>query len=118
MSNVNKVIILGRLGKDPETNNGVTKFSVATSEKWTDKSGEKKEKTEWHNIATFGKLAEICSKYLSKGRIVYVEGKLSTSKYEKNGQTMYSTAIIAETVQFIGGSTDSESNESNDSIPF
>lgn len=114
MANINKVILLGRLGKDPETNNGITKFSIATSEKWNDKSGQKQERTEWHNITTFGKLAEICQKYLAKGRIVYVEGKLSTSKYEKNGQTMYSTGIIAETVQFIGGSNDDDGG----SIPF
>mgnify|MGYP000532950017 CR=1 FL=1 len=108
MSGVNKVIILGRLGKDPETKqldsgSQVCNFSVATSESYTDKAGKKVEKTEWTNIVAFGKLADICAKYLTKGREVYVEGKLQTDSYLKNDETRYSTKVLASAVQFIGG---------------
>lgn len=109
MSGVNKVIILGRLGKDPETNSGAVKFSIATSEKFQDRSGQNQEKTEWHNIVAFGKLGEICQKYLEKGRMVYVEGKLNTTSYDKNGVKTYSTQIIASTVQFLGGASSDDS---------
>lgn len=107
MSGVNKVIIVGRLGADPEmkaTSQGsnICRFTVATSEAWTGKDGQKTEKTEWHRIVAFGKLAEICGKYLAKGRQVYLEGRLETSSYEKNGVKMYSTAIIANTLEFLG----------------
>ena len=106
---VNKVIILGRLGQDPElkyTPGGaaVCNFSLATSENWTDKSGEKQERTEWHRIVVWGKLAELCNQYLSKGRQAFVEGKLQTRSWEdNNGQKRYTTEISATTVQFIGG---------------
>jgi single-strand DNA-binding protein len=108
---VNKVIILGRLGQDPElkytpTGTAVCNFSVATSESWTDKnSGQKQEKTEWHRIVVWGKLAELCNQYLSKGRQAFVEGKLQTRSWEdKNGGgKKYTTEILADTVQFIGG---------------
>ena len=109
MAGINKVIIIGRLGNDPEiryTPSGaaVAKFSVATSEEWKDKtSGEKKERTEWHRVTAFGKLGEICGEYLSKGRQVFVEGRLQTSSYEdKEGVKRYSTDIIASDVQFLG----------------
>jgi single-strand DNA-binding protein len=107
MSGVNKVIIIGRLGQDPEMkaiSQGatVTRLNVATSENWTDKNGQKQERTEWHRITVWGKLAEICGKYLAKGRQVYVEGRLQTNSYEKNGVKMYSTEIVASTVQFLG----------------
>jgi single-strand DNA-binding protein len=108
MAGINKVIIVGRLGKDPEirytpSGSAVANFSVATSEEWKDKnSGEKKERTEWHRIVAFDKLGEICGKYLSKGRQVYVEGKLQTSSYEKEGVKRYSTDIIASNVEFLG----------------
>lgn len=97
---LNKVMLIGRLGKDPEiryTPGGdmVVNFSMATDESWTDKSGAKQEKTEWHRVTVFGKLAEICGKYLVKGKLIYIEGKLSTSSYEKNGEKRYSTGIIA-----------------------
>ncbi len=113
MAGVNKVIIVGNLGRDPEikyTQQGlaIVTLAVATSESWTDKqSGQKQEKTEWHRITVFGKLGENCERYLSKGRQVYVEGRLQTSTYEKEGQTHYSTQIIASTVQFLGGKKDS-----------
>lgn len=108
MSGINKVIIVGRLGKDPETrylNDGraVTNFSVATSDEWKDKNtGEKKEKTEWHRIVVFGPLAATCGKYLSKGRQVYIEGKLQTRTWDKDGVKQYSTEIVANDVQFLG----------------
>jgi len=108
MSGVNKCIIIGHMGQDPESRQAgataVTNFSVATSEQWTDKgTGEKKDRVEWHKIVTFGKTAENCAKYLAKGRQVFVEGKLQTSSYEKDGQTHYATKIVADTVQFLGG---------------
>lgn len=107
MSGVNKVLIVGRLGADPEiryTQQGVavTNFNVATSETWMDKSGEKQEKTEWHRIVVWGKMAETCSQYLSKGRQVYVEGRLQTRQWEdKDGQKRFTTEIVAQTVQFL-----------------
>ena len=107
MSSVNKVIIIGNLGKEPERRyfqdgTAVCNFSVATSEKWTDKaSGEKKEKTEWHRVTAFRKLAEICIQYLRKGSKVYIEGKLQTRSYEKDGQTLYVTEIIADNMTML-----------------
>lgn len=107
---VNKVIILGRLGQDPElkyTPSGaaVCNFSLATSETWNDKnSGQKQEKTEWHRVVVWGKLAELCNQYLAKGRQAFVEGKLQTRAWDdKSGQKRYTTEINATTVQFIGG---------------
>ena len=117
MAGVNKVIIIGNLGRDPEIRYSqqgkpIVNFSVATSEEWTDKnSGQKQEHTEWHRIVVFGKQAESCEKYLSKGRQVYVEGKLKTSTYEKDGQTHYSTDVVANTVQFLGGKSESQGNQ-------
>jgi single-strand DNA-binding protein len=114
MAGVNKVILVGRLGRDPEvsyTASGmaVAKFSLATSEERKDKTtGEKKERTEWHRITAFGKLGEICGEYLAKGRQVYVEGRLQTSSYEKDGVTRYSTDIIASEMQMLGGRGDGE----------
>lgn len=113
---VNKVILIGNLGADPETrhfaNGGsVTNVTVATSESWKDKqSGEKQERTEWHRVAFFGRLAEIAAEYLRKGSKVYIEGKLQTSKYEKDGQTHYSTQIVANEMQMLDsrGSGDGE----------
>ncbi|MBC7742367.1 MAG: single-stranded DNA-binding protein [Bdellovibrionaceae bacterium] len=107
MSGVNKVIIVGRLGQDPEmkaVGQGatVTRLNVATSENWMGKDGQKQERTEWHRIVVWGKLAEICGKYLAKGRQVYVEGRLQTRSWEDNGQKKYSTEIVANTVQFLG----------------
>ena len=106
MRGVNKVILIGTLGKDPETKyfqdgTAVCNFSVATSESWKDKQGQRQEKTEWHRVTVFRKLAEICGQYLSKGSKVYLEGKLQTRSYEKNGQTLYVTEIVAEEVQFL-----------------
>jgi single-strand DNA-binding protein len=107
VSGVNKVIIVGNLGKDPEVKavgqTTVANFSLATSESYTDKSGQKQEKTEWHKIVAWGKLAELAGQYLKKGRQVYVEGKLQTREYEKDGQKRYSTEIVASSVTFLGG---------------
>ena len=121
MSGVNKVIVLGRLGQDPElkyTPNGaaVCNFTVATSESWNDKnSGQKQEKTEWHRIVVWGKLAELCNQYLTKGRQAYVEGKLQTRSWEdKDGNKRYTTEIVASTVQFIGGGSNGGSSSSSD----
>lgn len=109
---VNKVIIMGRLGADPElktlsSGQAVANFTLATSENWVDKEGQKQEKTEWHRIVVWGKLAEICRQYLSKGRQAFVEGKLQTRSWEdQQGQKRYTTEIVASNVQFIGGAGD------------
>ena len=106
MAGLNKCMIIGNLGRDVElkySQNGtaVGRMAVATSDSWTDAQGQKQEKTEWHNVTVFQKLAENCEKYLKKGSKVYVEGKLQTDSYEKEGQTHYSTKIIANVVQFL-----------------
>lgn len=106
---VNKVTLLGRLGANPEmrtTNTGmsVANFTLATSENWTDKGGQRQERTEWHRIVVWGKLAELCGQYLSKGRQVYLEGKLQTRQWDdKEGNKRYTTEVVGSTVQFLGG---------------
>jgi single-strand DNA-binding protein len=106
---INKVILVGNLGKDPEvrylpSGGAVTNVTIATSEQWKDKtSGEKKEATEWHRVVFFGKLAEIAGEYLKKGSQVYVEGRLQTREWEKDGVKRYSTEIIASEMQMLGG---------------
>jgi single-strand DNA-binding protein len=108
MASVNKVIIIGNLGRDPETRympegGAITNISVATTEKWKDKNGEMQEKTEWHRVAFFGKLAEIAGEYLKKGSQVYVEGRLQTRKWQdKDGQDKYMTEIVANQMQMLG----------------
>lgn len=105
---VNKVILVGRLGQNPEvryTPSGaaVANFSVATNESWMDKNGQKQEKTEWHKVVVWGKLAELCKQYLAKGRQVYIEGRLQTRQWQDQaGQTKYTTEVQAQTVQFLG----------------
>jgi len=109
MASVNKVILIGNLGADPETRylpsgDAVTNIRVATTEKWKDKNGEQQEHTEWHRVAFFGRLAEIAGEYLKKGSPVYVEGRLQTRKWQdKDGQDRYSTEIRAERMQLLGG---------------
>ena len=109
MSGVNKVIVLGRLGADPEVKTiaggqTVARLSVATSESWNDREGKKQERTEWHRVVVWAKLAELCGKYLSKGRQVYIEGRLQTRSWEdQQGQKRYSTEIVANAVQFLSG---------------
>src|SRR4249919_49332 len=106
---VNKVILVGTLGKDPEvrysqSGTTLTSVSVATNESWKDKNGEKQERTEWHRVKFFGKLAEIAGEYLKKGGQVYIEGSLRTEKYtDKAGVEKYSTDIIASEMQMLGG---------------
>jgi single-strand DNA-binding protein len=105
---INKVILVGRLGKDPEIRStaggtSVVKFTVATDEKFTDKSGEKQERTEWHNIVAWGKLGEICGQYLKKGKLVYIEGSIRTDSWDdkESGQKKYRTEIIANTMKML-----------------
>jgi len=118
---VNKVILVGRLGKDPETRYtpsgaAVTNISIATSEQWKDKNtGEKQEKTEWHNIVFFGKLAEIAGEYLKKGSECYVEGSLTTEKWQdKSGNDRYTTKIKAYEMQLLGSKSDNNSGFQGD----
>ncbi|MFM8465842.1 MAG: single-stranded DNA-binding protein [Burkholderiaceae bacterium] len=109
MASVNKVIIVGNLGRDPETRympsgDAITNIAVATTDKWKDKAtGEQKEATEWHRISFFGRLAEVAGQYLKKGSQVYIEGKLRTRKYtDKDGVENYSTEIVADVMQMLG----------------
>ena len=108
MASVNKVILIGNLGRDPETRYmpdgaAITNISVATTDTWKDKQGEKQEKTEWHRVAFFGRLAEIAGEYLKKGSQVYVEGRLQTRKWQdKDGQDRYTTEIVADRMQMLG----------------
>ena len=137
MNGINKAIIVGRLGSDPETRHmpsgeAVTNLSIATSESWKDKqTGEKKEKTEWHRVAAFGRLAEIMAEWLKKGSLIYIEGKIRTRKWQdKDGADRYSTEIIADQMQMLGGGKESpqkpaskpekvqEPEQFDDEIPF
>lgn len=134
MSGVNKVVLIGRLGKDPvirQMPNGgaVANFTIATSEKWKDKNtGEQKEATEWHNIVFYKRLAEICGEYLRKGSNVYIEGSLKTRKWQdKDGQDRYTTEINGKELQMLDGKTNGGNSNSptnsgepffDDDIPF
>lgn len=105
---VNKVILIGNLGQDPAvaftaTGKAVAKFSLATSEKWTDADGNKQQKTVWHNIVVWGKQAEACGQYLAKGRQVFIEGRIDNRSYEKDGQKRYISEVVATDVRFLGG---------------
>lgn len=131
---VNKVILVGRLGKDVElryTSNGnaVANFSLATSDSWTDKEGKKQEKTEWHNIVAWGKTGENCAQYTSKGSQVYLEGSIHTRSYDdKSGNKRYVTEVVAQRVQFLGSkkqdegagqeSGGSQAPDDDDRIPY
>jgi len=116
MASVNKAILIGNLGADPETRftqggQAVSNFRIATSEKWSGKDGQQKESTEWHRIVTFGKLAETCRDYLSKGRQVYVEGRIQTRQWDdRDGNKRYTTEVVAQTVRFLGQRSDRDSN--------
>lgn len=124
-SGVNKVLLIGRLGGDPEvrytTNGGaVANFNLATNENWTDKNGQKQERTEWHRVVVWGKMAELCGQYLSKGRQAYVEGRLQTREWnDKDGNKRYTTEIVAQNIQFLGGQGEraSSASMSNDFAP-
>jgi len=115
MASVNRVILVGRLGKDPEIRStpggtSVAKFTIATDEKFTDRQGEKQERTEWHNIVAWGKLAEICGQYLRKGKLVFIEGSIRTDSWEdkESGQKKYRTEIIAQNMQMLDRRGDEE----------
>jgi single-strand DNA-binding protein len=117
MAGINKAIIIGNLGADPEvryTQGGqaVASFNLATSETYTDKAGERQEKTEWHRIVAWGKLAELCGEYLKKGRQAYIEGRLQTRQWDdKDGNKRYTTEIVANVVQFLGGRAEGGASE-------
>ncbi len=108
MGSVNKVILIGNLGKDPEirhTASGapVANFSIATNEAWNNKDGQREERTEWHRVVAFGKLADICGQYLKKGKQVYIEGRLQTRSWEdRDGNKRYTTEIVASTMKMLG----------------
>lgn len=106
MPTLNRVQLIGRLGKDPEgkftpTGKKVAHFSLAVSNRWKDKSGETKESTEWVNIEAWGRLGEVCQEYLKKGSLIYLEGRLKTDKYEDKGETKYFTKIVAQSLEFL-----------------
>jgi single-strand DNA-binding protein len=117
---INKATLIGRLGNDPEIKyfqdgTAYANMSVATSEKWKDRNtGEMKEHTEWHRITVRGKNAENCGQYLHKGSLVYIEGKLKTRQWEKDGQTHYTTEVLAIWVEFLGGGKDQGGGQRND----
>jgi single-strand DNA-binding protein len=107
---VNKVILVGNLGRDPEvratpSGQSVCNFSLATTERFTDRAGQQRDQTEWHNVVVWGKQADLCGQYLKKGRQVYVEGRLTTRQYEAKDGTgkRYRTEVVAQRVQFLGG---------------
>lgn len=121
MASVNKVTIIGNLGKDPElkfmpNGDAVCNFSVATTDTWKDKDGAKQERTEWHNIVMYRKVAEIAGEYLKQGSSVYLEGRLQTRKWQtKEGQDRYTTEIVADSMQMLGKKSDSEQGNGNES---
>lgn len=123
MASVNKVILVGNLGKDPEvrympSGDAITNITMATTDSWKDKNGEKQEKTEWHRVAFFGKLAEIAGEYLKKGSQVYVEGRLQTRKWQdKEGHDRYTTEIIADRMQMLGSRSGGGNYEVQDKAP-
>lgn len=121
---VNKVILVGNLGQNPElkytpSGQAVCNLSIATNESWTGKDGQKQEKTEWHRLVLFGKLAELAGQYLQKGRQVYIEGKLQTRSWQdKDGQTRYTTEIVGQTMQFLGGSPNAGNQSRNSNTEY
>ena len=123
MAGVNKAILIGRLGADPEvryTNTGtpVATFNMATSFNFTNKNGERTDKTEWHRIVAFGKLGEICGEYLAKGKQVYIEGRLQTREWEdREGNKRRTTEIVAQSMQMLGSASDQVRTEAGVSTP-
>jgi single-strand DNA-binding protein len=120
MASVNKVILVGNLGSDPEVRytqggSAVANFNLATNEAWTGKDGNKEERTEWHRIVCWNKTAELCAEYLSKGRSVYLEGRLQTREWEdKEGHKRFTTEIVAQTVKFLGGRNEAGGKETRE----
>ena len=123
MASVNRVTLIGNLGRDPELRytkdgQGVANFTVATNERWRDKQGSTQERTEWHRIVVWGKQGENCAQYLQKGRSVYVEGRLQTRDWEdKDGNKRQTTEIVAQSVQFLGGRGEGAPRGSSESSP-
>src|SRR5216110_1532381 len=121
---VNKVILIGNLGRDPEvrytpSGQAVANFTVATNEAWTDKAGQKQERTEWHRIVVWGKLAELCGEYLNKGRQVYVEGRLQTREWtNKEGAKQFTTEVVANQVVFLSGGERGQGRSSSRPAPM
>ena len=123
MSGVNRAILIGRLGRDPElkftpAGKAVTNFTMATSENWKDDSGERQERTEWHRIVIWGKLAEVAAKYLTKGSQIYIEGKMQTREWtDKDGQKKYTTEIVANNMTMLDGRGDNSEKPNNPEKP-
>jgi single-strand DNA-binding protein len=125
MASVNTAMVVGNLGGDPQTRalpsgDSVANFSIATTERLADRSGNRQERTEWHRIVVFGKLADTCAQYLSKGRQVYVEGRLTTREYEAKDGTgkRYRTEIVARQIRFLGRRGDEVGNTDSGEVPF
>ena len=124
MPSVNKVILIGHCGKDPDMHGEVCNVSLATSERYKDKAGESHERTEWHRLVFFGKTAEIAGKYLHKGDLTYVEGRIQTQKWQdKEGRDRYSTQIVCDRLKLIGGKPKDEGErvpreEADENVPF
>ena len=123
MASVNKVILVGNLGRDPEVRympdgGAITNVSIATTDTWKDKDGSKQEKTEWHRVVFFSRLAEIAGEYLKKGSQIYIEGRLQTRKWQdKDGQEKYTTEVIAEKMQMLGGRSGGAEMGERNSMP-
>jgi len=121
MANLNKVMLIGRLGQDPEIkdvgNSQVANFSIATNESWTDKQGEKQERTEWHNCQAWGRLADLAGRYLFKGNQVYVEGSIQTREWLKNDEKRYSTEIKVFKIEFLESKSSSDDSVYEEPAP-
>ena len=123
MSGVNKVILIGNLGANPELRytagqQAVANLRIATTEKWTDKSGQKQEATEWHRVVVWGRQAEICNQYLTKGRQVYIEGSIRTRQWQdQQGQKRFTTEIVARNVQMLGGRGERPPEDAEATVP-
>ena len=122
MPTLNRVQLIGRLGKDPETKftptgKKVTTFSLAVSNRWKDKNGETKESTEWVNIEAWGRLGEVCQEYLKKGSLIFLEGRLKTDKYEDKGETKYYTKVVAQSLEFLDKKPAEEPMQAADADP-
>ena len=117
MGSVNKVILIGHLGKDPDVRHSqsgatITSFSLATNETWNNKDGQREERTEWHRIVVFGKLADICGQYLKKGKQVFIEGRLQTRSWEdRDGNKRYTTEVVANNMTMLGRAGDMPSDD-------
>ncbi len=123
MSSVNKAILIGHLGKDPEIRHSqsgaaIASFSIATNESWNNKEGQREERTEWHRIVAFGKLAEICGQYLSKGKQIYLEGRLQTRAWEdRDGNKRYTTEIVAREMKMLNSQGGGQGQENDNQPP-